>query len=231
MALLPTFQPLHDATRAVHGAAFYDPKKGIVLAREDVGRHNALDKLVGAMIRQGADRRRGAVLITSRVSIDMVQKVLRAGAPILIAVSAPTASALELAERKGLTVIALARGKRFEIFCHARARHPCRDRKGRTDPCSPISSSAWPTRSASSWRASRARSEALEGLAAHINDFWDPRMRRQFVAAMEADPDLPARELVRRPCLSSACRRTPTSQPTAPPSPVGSEPINPAHRG
>ena len=119
MAALPTFQPLHDATRAVHGAAFYNPDRGIVLAREDVGRHNALDKLIGAMIGTGVDPSYGAVLITSRVSIDMVQKVLRACCPILIAVSAPTASALDLAEKMGLTVVALARGQRFEIFTHA----------------------------------------------------------------------------------------------------------------
>ncbi|OXT02912.1 sulfurtransferase FdhD [Notoacmeibacter marinus] len=118
IALLPTFQPLHDATLAVHGAAFYTPEGGIALAREDVGRHNALDKLVGALIANNCDPALGAILITSRVSIDMVQKVLRAGAPILIAVSAPTASALDLAERHGLTVVGLAKGSRFEIFTH-----------------------------------------------------------------------------------------------------------------
>ncbi|RLQ89203.1 formate dehydrogenase accessory sulfurtransferase FdhD [Notoacmeibacter ruber] len=118
MAQLPTFQPLHDATRAVHGAAFFDPRQGIILAREDVGRHNALDKLIGAMVLSGTDRTGGAIVITSRVSIDMVQKVLRCGTPILIATSSPTASALDLAKRNGLTVVALARGDQFEIFTH-----------------------------------------------------------------------------------------------------------------
>ena len=116
VAALPGEQRLHDATRAAHCAAFWNGR--IVLAREDVGRHNALDKLVGGMLRQGIAAQ-GAVILTSRVSTDMVQKVAMLGAPMIIAVSAPTAEAVELAERAGITLIALARPDRFEVFSHS----------------------------------------------------------------------------------------------------------------
>jgi FdhD protein len=116
VAALPGEQRLHDATRAVHGAAFWNGR--VLHAREDVGRHNALDKLVGAMVRTGTQPT-GAVILTSRVSTDMVQKVAILGAPMIIAVSAPTAEAVALAEASGITLIALARGDRFEVFAHS----------------------------------------------------------------------------------------------------------------
>lgn len=116
--LLRDHQPLHDLTQAVHAAGFLVPGQGIVLAREDVGRHNALDKLVGAIQRKGLDPMEGAIVLTSRVSVELVQKTVLLGCPILVAVSAPTAHALRMAETAGLTVAAFARDGRLETFTH-----------------------------------------------------------------------------------------------------------------
>lgn len=119
IADLPNHQPLHDATRAIHAAGFW--ADGIIAVREDVGRHNALDKLIGHMMRASAHPehpRSGAVLLTSRVSIDLVQKVAALGAPILIAASAPTAQAVQMADNAGITLVALARPDRFDVFTH-----------------------------------------------------------------------------------------------------------------
>jgi len=111
-------QPLHAETGAVHAAAWVDDSGGIPIVREDVGRHNALDKLIGAMVREGVDPRRGAVLITSRASHEMIQKAAAIGIEIVCAISAPTTLAVRLAGETGMTLVAFARGDRHTVYAH-----------------------------------------------------------------------------------------------------------------
>ncbi len=123
MAAMAGQQRLHQATGAMHAAGWADRDGRLLLVREDVGRHNALDKLVGALVRTGIDAHDGFALVTSRASFEMVQKAARAGIGLLAAISAPTAMAVRLADRAGLTLAGFVRGGRHVTYTHPRRLH------------------------------------------------------------------------------------------------------------
>ncbi|MCP9222094.1 formate dehydrogenase accessory sulfurtransferase FdhD [Erythrobacter sp. LQ02-29] len=109
LGALRKHQPLSRETGAVHAAAFADAEGTILAAREDVGRHNALDKLVGHCAQVGLDMEDGFVVLSARCSYELVEKTVRAGCPLLVTISAPTSLAVDRARSAGLTLVALAR--------------------------------------------------------------------------------------------------------------------------
>ena len=111
-------QPLNAATGALHAAAWCDTNGNLRLVREDIGRHNALDKLVGAMQQQGLSPTDGFALITSRASYEIAMKAAAAGITFIAAVSAPTALAVDLAQACGLTLVGFARPGRQVVYSH-----------------------------------------------------------------------------------------------------------------
>lgn len=116
VAALDGHQPLQADTGAAHGAAWCDADGRILALREDVGRHNALDKLIGSLFRGGFEPGSGFVLVSSRASYEMVYKTSAAGIQLLAAVSAPTALALDFARRADLTLVGFARPGRHNVY-------------------------------------------------------------------------------------------------------------------
>jgi FdhD protein len=118
IAGLPGLQALNRRTRSIHAAGWFDPEGRPLLLREDVGRHNALDKLIGARVQAGLAEAPGFAVITSRLSVEMVQKAATTGIGTLVALSAPTGLAIDLARDCGLTIAASARDDGFDIWAH-----------------------------------------------------------------------------------------------------------------
>jgi FdhD protein len=111
-------QVLNAEAGAVHAAGWAGLDGGIQVVREDVGRHNALDKLIGALLKRGTDPKTGFVVVTSRASFEMVQKTTVLGAPLMAAVSGPTGLAVRIAQQAGLTLVGFARGDRHTVYTH-----------------------------------------------------------------------------------------------------------------
>ncbi len=118
------FQPLGQHCGAVHAAAFMDASGELRLGREDIGRHNALDKLIGALVRQRIDTTGGLAVVTSRCSLELIQKVLRAGIQTLVSLSSPTGLALQWARRHNLNLIHLPQHSAPRVFSPAREKRP-----------------------------------------------------------------------------------------------------------
>lgn len=112
------WQSLHEATGAVHAAGLASFDGHLLMVREDVGRHNALDKLIGAMAGHNVDPRSGFLVVTSRASYEMVQKTINAGIFLMAAISSPTGLAVRLAQKHGLTLAGFARLDRHVLYAH-----------------------------------------------------------------------------------------------------------------
>ena len=115
---LSEHQPLNRDTHAIHGAAFATASGDLQIVREDVGRHNALDKVLGSLARAGMTAGDGFIVVTSRASFELVQKAAVFGVPILAAISRPTGLAVRMADAAGMALVGLVRGQSANVYAH-----------------------------------------------------------------------------------------------------------------
>ena len=183
LARLPEAQAIHRQTGAVHAAGIASLAGEILLAREDVGRHNALDKLIGAATRLGLDLGQSILLLTSRCSTEMIQKAATAGFTMVVAISAPTSLAIELAEDAGLTLVAFARGGDFTVYTRLEriAQTMSSDEGTAGHDVAHASIVKMANQIAMAFRTSP---DAAAAAANHMAKFWDPRMRAQLQAVV-----------------------------------------------
>jgi FdhD protein len=176
VASLPQFQILNQLTGALHAAAWCDASGKIQDLCEDVGRHNALDKLIGKRVH--LDFQAGFLLITSRASIEMVQKAARMGISHLVALSAPTALAVQTAQQIGMTLVAFARADHFVVYTHA-------DKIIEEQTMNMQHLIQMANQIGDFFAAMPDKTEAKQGIVKHIQLFWGPIMRTQLLDYVE----------------------------------------------
>jgi FdhD protein len=176
-------QHLHNLTGAVHAAAWADPDGKVLLVREDVGRHNALDKLIGVMARRGLSFVTGFAAFTSRASCEMMQKSATVGITLIAATSAPTGLAIRLAEESRVTLVGFVRQRSHTVYANPNPQRIWTDRcrhahERRTSHHHDNQIGAF-------FESQPDRNEAVAGVADHLRRFWDPRLRRAIGAHIE----------------------------------------------
>ncbi len=188
LAEIKQHQQLSQLTGAVHTAAWVVPGQGVQTVREDVGRHNALDKLIGLLIRIGKNPATGYVIVTSRASYELIQKAASVSITLLAAMSAPTGLAIRLAEEAGLTLVGFVRDNQHVVYTHAEhlnhTIYPTLIKKSNLMHIEKLISMA--NDIADFFNAESDKEIAAEGVKKHILRSWDPRMRKAIIKHYQA---------------------------------------------
>jgi hypothetical protein len=188
-------QEMQRLTGATHASGWLRADGRVEIVREDVGRHNSLDKLIGALIRTGQDLSSGAALITSRASYEMVQKAATVGIGFLAAISAPTGLAVRLAEQTQLTLLGFVRQQSHVVYTQPqRIRRETINRGSQMDIRNLVTMA---NQIGAFFEAMPDRTQAMQDIAAHIKRNWDPRMRRAMMQYLDEQGGDDLKEIVR----------------------------------